>query len=31
MPIFFKDEFTLQAFTTTENDKKKAISRMPTN
>lgn len=30
MPIFFKDDFTLVAYTTTENDMKKAINRMPT-
>jgi hypothetical protein len=29
MPLFFKDDFTLVAFTTTENDAKKAINRMP--
>lgn len=29
MPIFFKDDFTLVAYTTTEADMKKAIIRMP--
>lgn len=29
MPIFFKDDFTLVAYTTTEADMKKAIMRMP--
>lgn len=29
MPFFFKEDFTLMAYTTTENDAKKNISRMP--
>lgn len=30
MPFFFKEEFTLVAVCTTENDAKKGISRLPT-
>ena len=29
MPFFFKEDFTLMAYTTTENDVKKNINRMP--
>jgi len=29
MPFFFKDDFSLMAFATTENDVKKAVNRMP--
>ena len=29
MPFYFKDDFTLVAYTTTENDKKKSIDRSP--
>lgn len=29
MPFFFKDDFTLVTYTTTENDLKKNINRMP--